>query len=254
MMNQTKAKKEWVLITGAGRGIGLAIAETLIAQGYHLVLNYRKAQGKSAANLQQLAARYPEQVKLIRADISEARDVAELAKNLHFQSVTQIDHLILNAASAPFKPLTQLDRNDWKLLLNTNLIGNINCIQSLLPFMHKGGTIVLLSSIGSQTALPNYPLGMIKSAIESMVQYLDTELYYRSIRVNAVCAGLVNTDMAPMLTEMWADILEKFTRREWRIMLEPEEVANIVEFLISNRSSAIRGATLLADLGFTYNP
>lgn len=249
------SKGQTVLITGAGRGIGMAIAEKLAQEGYDLILNYRKDQGKSAANLQRfLAAETRVKVTLAKADIAEPRDISEMVKKLRLEGIERIDHLVLNAAAAPFKSFMEMTRNDWKLLLNTNLIGNTACVQEVVPLMTQGGTICAISSLGSQRVLPKYPLGIAKSALENLVSYLEVELYDRNIRVNGICAGVVNTDMAPFLKELWPDMFQRYENAPRRWMVEPSEVANITAFLVSDQSSAIRGTTVIADLGMTLEP
>ncbi|CAM4210794.1 SDR family oxidoreductase [Serratia silvae] len=249
------SKGQTVLITGAGRGIGMAIAEKLAQEGYDLILNYRKDQGKSAANLQRfMAAESRVKVTLAKADIAEPRDISEMVKKLRQEGIERIDHLVLNAAAAPFKSFMEMTRNDWKLLLNTNLIGNNACVQEVVPMMTQGGTICVISSLGSQRVLPKYPLGIAKSALENLVSYLEVELYGRNIRVNGICAGVVNTDMAPFLQELWPEMFQRYGKGARRWMVEPEEVANIAAFLVSEQSSAICGTTLIADLGMTLQP
>lgn len=249
------SKGQTALITGAGRGIGMAIAEKLAQEGYDLILNYRKDQGKSAANLQRfVAAETRVKVTLAKADIAEPREIAEMVKKLRQEGIERIDHLVLNAAAAPFKTFMDMTRSDWKLLLNTNLIGNTACVQEVVPMMTQGGTICAISSIGSQRVLPKYPLGIAKSALENLVKYLEVELYDRNIRVNGICAGVVNTDMLLFLRDLWPTMCQRYENepRRWRV--EPQEVANITAFLVSDQSSAIRGTTIIADLGATLQP
>ncbi|MFI8416334.1 SDR family oxidoreductase [Serratia sp. NPDC078593] len=246
------SKGQTVLITGAGRGIGMAIAETLANEGYDLILNYRKDQGKSAANLQRFVAEETRvNVQLAKADISEPRDIQAMVKKLKADGVERIDHLVLNAAAAPFKTFMEMTRSDWKLLLNTNLIGNTACVQEIAPMMSAGGSICAISSMGSQRVLPKYPLGIAKSALENLVRYLEVELYERNIRVNGLCAGMVNTDMAQFLKDLWPELHDRYEDAPRRWLLEPQEVANIAAFLISDRASALRGTTLIADLGMS---
>ncbi|WP_411752222.1 SDR family oxidoreductase [Serratia sp. (in: enterobacteria)] len=244
------SKGQTVLITGAGRGIGMAIAEKLAQEGYDLILNYRKDQGKSAANLQRfMTTETRVKVTLAKADIAETRDISEMVKKLRQQGIERIDHLVLNAAAAPFKSFMDMTRNDWKLLFNTNLIGNTACVQEVVPMMTQGGTICAISSLGSQRVLHKYPLGIAKSALENLVSYLEVELYDRNIRVNGICAGMVQTDMTPFLEGLWPELFQRHNSGPRRWLVEPEEVANITAFLVSDQSSAIRGSTIIADLG-----
>ncbi len=246
-----------VFITGAGRGIGMAMAQNFASEGYNLILNYRKDQGKSAANLQRFLDSELAQtvsVRLAKADISEARDITEMVKKMKNEGVEKIDHLVLNAASAPFKSFGEMTRTDWKLLLNTNLVGNNACVNEIVPLMTDGGTICVISSLGSRRVLPKYPLGIMKAALESLVGYLDVELYAKNIRVNGICAGVVKTDMTDFLKDLWPEMFIRFDKYSRRWLVEPEEVADIAAFLISDRSTAIRGTTLVADLGMTLEP
>jgi enoyl-[acyl-carrier protein] reductase III len=245
-------QRETVLITGAGRGIGAAIAERFIDDGYDVVLNYRRAQGKGAANLDKLVehaeARGVKAYKAL-ADISEVRDIEQMVKKLQADGIQHINHLVLNAASAPFKSIRELTKHDWKELFGTSLIGNVACINQLLPMMPPGSTICAISGVGSHMVLPNYPLGLMKAALENLVRYMEVDLYDKGIRVNGVCGGVVKSEMLPYLSEMWPGMIGRLESVGRRWALEPVEIANIVAFLASDRSTAIRGEILMATGG-----
>ncbi|WP_137971217.1 SDR family oxidoreductase [Pseudomonas sp. F(2018)] len=246
------AERQVVLITGAARGIGAAIAERFIDDGFDVVLNYRRTQGKGAANLDNLVARAEARgVRAYKAlaDISESRDVEQMIKSLQLDGLERIHHLVLNAASAPFKSILDLTKHDWKQLFGTSLIGNVAMINAVAPLMPAGGTICAISGVGSHTVLPNYPLGLMKAALENLVRYMEVELYDRGIRVNGVCGGVVRSEMLPYLTEMWPRMIGNMEASGRRWALEPEEIANVVAFLASDRSSAIRGQILVATGG-----
>lgn len=245
-------QRKRVLITGAARGIGAAIAERFMEDGCDVVLNFRRAQGKGAANIETLIERAGalgvEAIKA-QADISEVREVESMVKALRAQGVERIDHLILNAASGVFKPILELDKHDWKNLVNTNLIGNVSCIKNIIPLMPAGSSIVAISSMGAHTVLPNYPLGLMKAALENLVRYMEVELYDRGIRVNGVCGGVVKSDMLDHMLENWPETIGFLEGSSRRWMIEPSEIANIVAFMASARSSAICGQTLIANAG-----
>lgn len=245
-------QRQVVLITGAGRGIGAAIAKRFIDDGFDVVLNYRRAQGKGAAHVDHLmetATQRGVRAVKVRADISEAHEVAAMMHELERVGVTRIDHLVLNAAASTFKRFGEMTKHDWKLLVGTNLIGNVGCVNAVTPLMPRGGTICALSSLGSKMVLDRYPLGIMKAALEHLVRCLAVELRDRRIRVNAVCAGLTNTDTAATLLELWPDMLDE--GKSLLQMLEPEQVANVVCFLASPMASAINGEIVVADAGFS---
>jgi enoyl-[acyl-carrier protein] reductase III len=115
--------------------------------------------------------------------------------------------------------------------------------------MPPGGTICAISGVGAHTVLPNYPLGLMKAALDNLVRYMDVDLYDRGIRVNGVCGGVVRSEMLPYLKEVWPGMIERLESIGRRWVLEPVEIANIVAFLASDRSTAIRGQILVATGG-----
>ena len=252
MESGMNTEREIVLITGAGRGIGAAIADRFIDDGYDVILNYRRTQGKSAANLDKLVAHAEAAgVKAHKAlaDVSEVRDIEQMIKKLQADGIQRIDHLVLNAATAPFKSIRELTRHDWKELFGTSLIGNVACINQVVPLMPPGGTICAISGVGSHAVLPNYPLGLMKAALENLVRYMDVDLYDKGIRVNGVCGGMVKSEMLPYLAEIWPGMIQRLESRGRRWALDPVEIANVVAFLASDRSTALRGEILMATGG-----
>jgi len=241
--------KQTVLITGAGRGIGAAIARWYIDHGMDVVLNYRKTQGKSAANIERLSEHAQQQgVRAIPAlaDISEPQDVEKMFRNLQDKhGLTRLDHLVLNAAATPFKPFLEMTRNDWKILLGANLVGNVACVSQAAKLMPPGSSVCAISSLGSLRPLPTYPLGVMKAALEQLIRYLAVELRPQDIRCNAVCGGFVNTDMLPVLKEKWPN----FKWLDDSYIIEPEEVAEVVGFLSSPAARAVRGEVVIVDAG-----
>ncbi len=89
----------------------------------------------------------------------------------------------------------------------------------------------------------------MKAALENLVRYMEVDLYDKGIRVNGVCGGVVKSDMLPYLSEMWPGMIGRLESTGRRWALEPMEIANIVAFLASDRSTAIRGQILMATGG-----
>ncbi|MCW5237161.1 SDR family oxidoreductase [Verminephrobacter eiseniae] len=245
-----ESKNRVVFITGSGRGIGEAVARWFMEHDSDVVLNYRRAHGKGGANIERLVEYANSRgVRAIPAigDISDPQDVEKMFRTLKDQGVSRLYHLILNAAATPFKPFSEMTRNDWRLLVGTNLIGNVACVNQATELMPRGGTICAISSLGSLRHLPNYPLGVMKAALEQLIRYLEMELCPRGIRSNAVCAGFVNTDMLPILRQKWPNLFERLEKSGRPYIIEPNEVAEVVGFLTSKAASAVRGEVLVAD-------
>jgi len=241
------------LVTGGSRGIGEAIVRELIDEGCDVIINHRRNIGKGAAQVKQLIE-YAEEKGVsacnVLADISDRRDVEKMFTQLG-KDYDQIDYLVLNAGQTPFKEFQDFNKADWKMLLDTNLVGNVGCVQGVLPFMKQGGSIVFITSTGSRRVMPRYPMGVMKAALEHLVRYLDFELHDKGIRVNGVCGGLVKTDTLEQLETVWPGFMQMLEIRKRDFLLEPSELASVVGFLCSDKASAIQGTVILADRGIT---
>jgi enoyl-[acyl-carrier protein] reductase III len=241
-----------ILVTGGARGIGAAVVRQFIDCGANVVINHLRDVGKGAGDAKRLAAYAAEKGRrsfVIAADIGLPREVRRMFQAFTDEGINRIDHVVLNAATTPFKPIIEMRPKDWQSLFETNIAGNVECVTAVLPLIPRGGRIVAISSLGSLYVLPNYPLGVAKSALETLVRYLDCELYVRGIGVNGICAGFTNTDTMPFLRENMGDYIAHFEANGRRWLLEPDEVASIALFLCSSLSSGICGATILADAG-----
>jgi len=238
------------LITGSSRGIGRAIAQKLAHEGADIAINYRKEKGASKAKAEELQ----NEIKrnncrsiLIRSDISKKASVKEMIKAVS-DGLGKLDYLILNAAKAPFKPIEKLFERELKLLVETNYLGNIFCIQEAIPLLEKScGKIIFISSLGSRFFNPSYPLGSMKAAMESVVRDCAESLRDKNISVNAVCGGIVKTDSFKVFRQYWdhIDMLPD------NLFVETSEIADIVAFLCSPLSKGINGQTIVVDKGLS---
>ena len=237
------------LVTGSSRGIGHAIAESLAREGADLVVTYRRS-GKSAERAEALC----EQIRAegrravaVQGDISDKQDVKRMVSQ-GVEAMGRLDFLILNAAIAPFKPLEKLFEKELKQLVGVNYMGNLFCIQAALPHLQEsGGRIVFVSSLGSRFFNPSYPLGSMKAAMEAVVRDCGESLRAKGVNSNAVCAGIVKTDSFKVLRQLW----EGLERMPEELFVQPREVADVVNFLCSPASSAIRGQTIVVDHGMS---
>lgn len=238
------------LVTGAGRGIGRAIALKLAAAGFDVAVNYQT----SAAAAEALAS---EIVILGRRAIAVQADVADSAA-VRAMTATIEDRLgpvslLVNNAGLSWSGLFQdTDPDTWRRLFSVNVDGAYHCIQAVLPQMlqEKDGSIINIASIwGLHGASCEVAYAATKAALVGMTRSLAAELAPSGIRVNAVAPGCIETDMLRALGEETTASLAAETPMG-RIGT-PEDVAKAVRFLASADASFITGQVLTADGGFT---
>jgi enoyl-[acyl-carrier protein] reductase III len=231
-----------VLVTGGTRGIGLAIAKRLVADGAtRAVLGYMRNDEAAQQAAQELDA----EVVLVRGEVSKPSVVEELASHGPYAAVVH------NAATGVIRPALETEDKHWDWTLNANARTLLSLTRACAPTMPEGSSIIAISSLGSHRVLPNYVLvGTSKAALESVVRYLAVELAPRGIRANAVSAGVVETgalDFFPNKDEMLATVERTPAGR----LVSPEDVAASVSFLCSGDAAMIRGQTIVIDGGFS---
>ena len=233
-----------VLVTGGTRGIGKAIAHRLVADGAtKAVLGYMRNDEAAEAAAEELRATGAE-VVLVRGNVADEKTIAELASHGPYRV------LVSNAATGVVRPAMETEDKHWDWTLNANARSLLALARACAPTMEDGGSIVAISSLGSQRVLPNYVLiGVSKAALETCVKYLGVELAPR-IRVNAVSGGVVDTgalDHFPNREEM----LQMGQANAAGRLVTPEDIAGAVSFLSSPEAEMIRGQTLIVDGGFS---
>ena len=207
------------VVTGASRGIGLAVAAALAAEGCDLVLNGRDADAlQRSAPLLVQAGRIRAVVK--RADVRDPEQVKHLFKAVG-ERFPRIDFLINNAGrSHATLPVEELPAAAWRETLETNLNGMFYCTQAALPLLREGGSIVNLSSIaGPREAIPgSSAYSVSKAGVVAFGEVLREELRERRIRVITVIAGATDTDI-------WEQFWPEAPREK---MMSPETVAQVI--------------------------
>jgi enoyl-[acyl-carrier protein] reductase III len=236
-----------VLVTGGSRGIGKAIALRFAELGAaRIALSYLRndsAAEETAEELRKVGA----EPLLLRGNLGDP----EKAKAL-VQQAGALDVLVSNAASGVIKPLLELEEKHWDWTMNANARALFTLVRHAAPSMPEGGSVVAVSSLGSQRVLENYALvGTSKAALEALVRYLAVELAPQDIRVNAVSAGLVETgalEYFPNREEMlkWYEMRTPAGR-----LVSPRDVADAVCFLCSPEAGMVRGHTLIVDGGYS---
>lgn len=238
------------IVTGAGSGIGRAIARELLTSGAAVALVGRRLDHlQEAAGDQRRALCCP-------ADISDPALVSRTVQEV-VARFGRIDGLVNNAGIARFAPVDQSDLHDLDLMLDVHVRGPILLIQACLPYLRaSGGSILTISSVGGDLAMPNRSLyGATKAAQNSLTKSLALELA-PLVRVNAILPGPVTT---PMYGDLGLD--EAATTRLRAAMIEqtpmkrfgtPDEVARWATLLLDPKHSAwITGALIPVDGGRT---
>jgi NAD(P)-dependent dehydrogenase (short-subunit alcohol dehydrogenase family) len=242
------------LVTGGSRSIGQAIAVGLAREGADVVVNYR--QDRQAAERTAAAIRaHGRQAAVVQGDTSVRADVDRLVREA-IGALGAIDLLVNNAGVLKRTPLLEIEEREWDWILDTNLKGYFLVSQAVARHMvaqRIPGVIVNTSSAGQAVAAPNLTHYCVaKAGIEMLTKQLALELAAHRIRVNAICPGLIETDLNR------ADIADPAfrERRLARIPLKqigvPDDVVGAVVFLAATpESRLVTGASLFIDGGQT---
>ncbi|HSH25383.1 MAG TPA: enoyl-[acyl-carrier-protein] reductase FabL [Massilibacterium sp.] len=244
--------KKVALVTGSSRGIGKEIAKKLAKQGYNLVVNYNRSKNAAEETAEELRALGSE-VLVVKAHLGKREKIEELFEQIdeHFG---RLDVLVNNAASGVLRPIMELEEKHWDWTMDINNKAVLFCSQEAAKRMEKtgGGKIVNLSSIGSIRYLENYTaVGVSKAAVEALTRYLAVELASKNIRVNAVSGGAVDTDALKHFPNRDELLGGSSLKTPAGRLVEKEDLANTVMFLLSDEAEMICGQTIIVDGGIS---
>lgn len=238
--------KKTAIVTGAGVGIGRGIALAMAREGYNVVVaDIDEENGKQVSG--ELAALGTKSLA-VKCDVSNAADVERLFARAA-EEFGKVDVLVNNAGIYPFVAFEKMQESDWDKVMDVNLKSIFLCSKEALKTMPEGGRIIDISSVASMMGFA----GLVhycatKGGVNGMVRALALEMAPKNITVNAVAPGAIQTPGAQMSEEVTNQTLTMIPLAR---MGQPEDIANAVVFLASEKSSYITGQVIVVDGGWT---
>jgi 2-hydroxycyclohexanecarboxyl-CoA dehydrogenase len=252
------------VVTGGANGIGRAVAVGFRAEGCRVIVwDADPDVEESAAGIEALG---------LQVDVSDQDQVADALRQTE-AGLGPIDHLVHAAAVGSGKigsPFTNLDPDDWTTVLEVNILGMVNVAHAVAPGMieRKRGTMVFLSSVAGEIGSPtDPPYSASKAANINFAQCIARDLAKFGVRANTVCPGMVKTPLNESVWKAWHDNQPAGARKpfdEWaaekvRAVVplgrwqKPEDIADMIVFLSSDRASEVTGQTINVDGGYVMH-
>lgn len=265
-----KLREHVAIVTGGASGIGLATAKTFAAEGARVALwDLSPSTAKTAA---ELSAQHGVPALGLQVDITRPEQIASALKVTESE-LGPADHLVHAAAIGSGKfgfPFTNLTPADWPRVLEVNILGMVNVAHAIAPRLveRQQGTMVFIASVAGQIGSPtDPPYSASKAANINFAQCMAKDLAPHGVRVNTVCPGMVKTPLNEGVWRAWHDQQPESQRVPYEAWAEekirkvvplgrwqqPEDVADMVVFLSSERSREVTGQTINVDGGFVMH-
>ncbi len=235
------------VVTGASRGIGIAIARRFVAEGAEVVIT-----GRDKAALDAAVAELGDQVTAVRAD---STDVADL--QAAFEAVRErhgrIDVLVVNSGTGKLAPIGEITEADVDLVFGTNVKGTIFTVQNALPLLTDQASVILIGSTASRRVAPGQSVyGATKAAVRALARGWMVDLAGRGIRVNVLSPGATQTQ--GLVDFLGADVVDQMGP-DFPLgrVGTPDEIAGVAAFLASDEAAYVTGAEYFVDGGAVQN-
>ncbi len=238
------------LVTGAGRGIGKAIALELAKKGYAVAVNYNKSSAAADETVKEISALSGKAVA-IKADVSSPEEVKYMFKTAA-EALGTVEILVCNAGITKDNLLMRMKDEEWNTVISADLSSLFYCSREALRPMLKArfGRIIAVSSVVGLVGNPgqcNYSAA--KAGMTGFVKSLAREVGSRGITVNAVAPGYIDTDMTSVLSEEVRTAM--ISGIPAGRIGKPEDIAKAVAFLASDDASYVHGQVIAVDGGMT---
>jgi len=243
------------LVTGASRGIGRAIALALAETGARVLAHFGRSAQEAKSLVSEIQTRGGS-ANAISADLGTPSGAALLAEQVRSIVGDRLDVLVLNAGISKAARIADYTLEDFDNLFATNVRSPFFLVQQLLPILGEGSNIIVISSLGAHAVVGKPGVDnpsllaytSTKGALETLVKNWAAILGPRGIRVNAVAPGVIDTDMSN-LTKTEAGREATLAMQALKRIGKPEDVADVVAFLASDKSRWITGASIPVDGG-----
>ncbi len=252
-------KGKRALVTGASRGLGYAVAKTLVAEGCNVAINSRDAEKLNAA-VEKIEGEYGVPVTALAGDVGNAMSIEKMVKDA-VEALGGLDLLVTNAGGPPAGGFESFSEDDWAKAIDLSLMSHVRLIKAALPYLRESdsASVLTITSYSVKQPIPNLVLSnSIRAATVGLTKTLALELGDEGIRFNSILPGWTKTERVAELmgaraqaqnTSVDEEIAKQMIQSPLGRMADPQEFANPAVFLLSPAASYITGVMLTVDGG-----